>query len=369
MRFPVRQGAKTTGGTIMRMSRRHLATSMLAAIGGGATARAARAQQAVNAPAYLQQLYAQAKEAGQTQVIVYAASSSDNVPLYKEFQTQFPAITVKGIDLFGPPLEARLQAEFASSGPQADLLATGEPDLLNFKPHGWLQPFVPDTAIGIARTLIGPDDLWIGYATLPLGVIVNSNAVSGSALPKTWKDLASVAWRGKTTMSNPGGINGLSQGLAAALKAGVIDQAWLDLVAANKPLITPGAIAALQMVAGGQANMCPLIAYNQYVNAKKAGAPLGFVFPAEGYAALPAPFALVAKAPHTEAAKLLMAWFMTPAAQAMLSGIGQPGTMPGAPSLSNLPPGTTTTRFILDWRYLQDNYPALLQTFRKTFAT
>jgi iron(III) transport system substrate-binding protein len=339
---------------------------MLAAVGGGSVGPRAWGQ---NADAYLQHLYAAAKMAGQTEITVYAASSADNVPLYQEFQKQFPTITVKGTDLFGPPLEARLQAEFASGGPQADLVASGEPDLLNFKSHGWLQPFVPETSSGMPSQLIGPDNLWIGYATIPLGVILNSNAVNADARPKTWKDLASSAWRGKTVMSNPGGINGLSQGLAAAQKAGAIDQAWLQQVAANKPLITPGAVAALQMVAGGQANMCPLIAYTQYLNAKKAGAPLDFLFPNEGYSALPAPFTLLAKALHAEAAKLLMAWFMTPPAQAMLSGIGQPGTMPGAPPLSGMLPGTTTTRFILDWRYLQDNYPGLLQQYKQIFGT
>jgi iron(III) transport system substrate-binding protein len=352
----------------MRLTRRQLAATMLTAMGGSFAGRA-RAQQQTAGDPYLQQLYAKAKAAGQTEVIVYAASFADNVPLYHEFQKQFPTITVKGTDLFGPPLEARLQAEFASSGPQADLIASGEPDLLNFKSHGWLQPFVPDTAKGIPDQLIGPDKLWVGYATMPLGVILNANAVTGATVPRTWKDLASPAWRGKTVMSNPGGINGLSQGLAAALKAGAIDQAWLQAVKANKPLITPGAIAALQMVAGGQANMCPLTAYTQYRNAKQAGAPLAFVFPSEGYSALPAPFALIAKAPRADAARLLMAWFMTPPAQALLSGIGQPGTMPGAPSLAGMPPGTTTTRFILDWRYLQDHYPALLQTFKQIFGT
>ena len=351
---------------MMHITRRHFAAGTLAAVVGGSLASRARAQ---DADAYLQQLYAAAKAAGQTQITVYAASFADNVPLYQEFQKQFPTISVKGTDLFGPPLEARLQAEFASGGPQADLIASGEPDLLNFKSHGWLQPFVPETAKGMPSQLIGPDNLWIGYATVPLGVILNSNAVSADARPKTWKDLASPSWHGKTVMSNPGGINGLSQGLAAAQKAGAIDPVWLEQVAANKPLITPGAVAALQMVAGGQANMCPLTAYTQYRNAKKAGAPLDFLFPSEGYSALPAPFTLLAKAPHAEAAKLLMAWFMTPSAQAALSGIGQPGSMPGAPPLSGMPPGTTTTRFILDWQYLQENYPGLLQKYKQIFGT
>ena len=51
---------------------------------------------------------------------------------------------------------------------------------------------------------------------------------------------------------------------------------------------------------------------------------------------------------------------VTPDAQAMLAKTGQPGVMPGAPPLE-LSPDTSTTRFILDWRYLQDNYPGLLQ--------
>jgi iron(III) transport system substrate-binding protein len=318
----------------------------------------------------LQGLYQKAQAAGQKEILVYASSAADNIPLYEEFQKRFPGITVKAIDLFGPPLQSRLQAEFASTGPQADLIASGEPDLLNFKPQGWLQPFLPETAKGIPEQLIGPDNLWIDYASIPLGAIVNTTAVSPADMPKTWADFVKPMWLNKTAVSNPGGINGLSQALAAGLKAGVIDQKWLDALAANKPLITPGAVAALQMVATGQATLGPIIAYTQYANAKKQGAPLAFVFPSDGFTALPAPFALVAKAPHAEAAKLLMAWTMTPPAQAILSlKIGQPGTMPGAPPMAGLPPGQNPKVYILDWKYLQDKYPSLLQGFKKTFGT
>jgi iron(III) transport system substrate-binding protein len=357
----------------MARTLRCFGTAALAAVAGLAFAASVQAQapasQAETA-AYLQRLYQQAQAAGQKEVIVYAASSADNIPLYEEFQKRFPGITVKAIDLFGPPLQSRLQAEFASTGPQADLLATGEPDLLNFKPQGWLQPFLPDTAKGIPGQLVGPDNLWIDYASIPLGAIVNTAAVNAAGMPKTWQDFIDPVWRNKTAVSNPGAINGLSQALAAGLKAGVISQKWLEQLAANKPLITPGAVAALQMVATGQANLCPIIAYTQYANAKKQGAPLEFVFPAEGMTALPAPIALVAKAPHAEAAKLLIAWMMTPPAQEILSlKIGQPGTMPGAPPMAGLPAGANPKVFILDWKYLQDKYPELLQGFKKTFGT
>jgi iron(III) transport system substrate-binding protein len=348
---------------------RWFGTAVLAVLAFAASAQAQPASDAQTA-AYLQGLYQKAQAAGQKEIFVYASSYDDNIPLYEEFHKQFPTITVKGISIFGPPLQSRLQAEFASTGPQADLIASGEPDLLNFKPHGWLQPFVPDTAKGLPEALIGPDNMWIDYASIPLGAIVNTTEVTAANMPKTWTDMVAPAWRGKTTISNPGGINGVSQALAAGMKAGVIDQAWLDQLAANKPLITPGAVAALQMVATGQAALCPIVAYTQYANAKKQGAPLAFVFPEEGLTALPAPFALVAKAPHAEAAKLLMAWIMTPPAQAILSlKIGQPGTMPGAPPMAGIPAGANPKIFILDWKYLQDKYPGLLESFKKTFGT
>lgn len=341
--------------------------SALALTGSAGISLAARAQG--DSDAYLQSLYKQAHAAGQKEVMVYASSSPDNLPLYNAFSKKFPGISVRAIDIFGPPLEARLQAEFASTGPQADLLATGEPDLLNFKPHGWLQPFVPDTAKGVPAQLIGPDNLWVAYATLPLGVIVNTATLPASDMPKSWKDLVGPPFHAKTAISNPGGINGLSQAFAAALRGGAIDEVWLKQLAANKPLITPGAVAALQMVATGQGNMCPITARTQFLTAKKQGAPLDWLIMSEGYTALPAPFALVAKAPHAEAAKLLMAYAMTPIGQQLLSNSGQPGVMPGAPPLSGMPPDTSTTRFILDWRYLQDNYPGLLQRFKKIFNT
>ena len=320
--------------------------------------------------AYLQDLYAKAKAAGQTEITVYAASSADNRPVYDAFQKLFPTITVKSIDIFGPPLQSRLQAEFASTGPQADLVASGEPDMLILHRNGWLQPYLPETAKGLPDQLIGPDKSWIDYASIPLGGIVNKNVVTPADAPKSWKDMVDPKWRGKTAVSNPGAINGLSQALAAGLKAGIIDQAWLDALAANKPLVNPGAVATLQMVVTGQAAFAPIVAYAQYLTAKGQGAPIEFVWPAEGYTALPAPVGLLNKAPHPEAAKLLMAWMMTPAAQEIFSKtVGQPGTMPGAPPLSNLPAGTNTTRFILDWRYLQEKYPDLLAGFKKTFGT
>lgn len=320
--------------------------------------------------AYLQDLYTKAKAAGQTEIMVYAASSADNRPVYDAFQKLFPTITVKSIDIFGPPLQSRLQAEFASTGPQADLVASGEPDMLILHKNGWLQSFDPKTAKGLSDQLIGPDNSWIDYASIPLGGIVNKNAVATADAPKSWKDMVDPKWRGKTAVSNPGAINGLSQALAAGLKAGIIDQAWLDALAANKPLINPGAVATLQMVVTGQASFAPIVAYAQYLTAKGQGAPIEFIWPAEGYTALPAPVGVLAKAPHTDAAKLLVAWMMTPTAQEIFSKtVGQPGTMPGAPPLSNLPAGTNTTRFILDWRYLQDKYPDLLAGFKKTFGT
>lgn len=340
----------------------------LAAIGVLALAAGAQAQSAAaDGGAYVGGLYAKAKASGDNEVVMYASACGDMGLVYDAFRKRFSPLRVKCVDLFGPPLQSRLLAEFASTGPQADVLADGEADLISFMKQGWLQAFLPDTAHGVPDQYVGPNNLWIGYAKDPFVAIYNTNAVPADKAPRSWQDLVDPAWRGKTAVSNPAGVNGVSQNLVAALKGGVIDEVWLTKLAANKPLITPGAGAALQMVAGGQASLSPIIAYQQYLNAKKQGAPLGYVAPSEGYAAIPAPIALLSKAPHPDAAKLLIAWLMTPDAQRLIAETGQFGTMPGAPAPSGLPSGENAG-FLLDWRYLQAHYFDNLKLFKKTFS-
>jgi iron(III) transport system substrate-binding protein len=342
-----------------------LARTGLAAV--AATAFCAASVQAFDHEAYLQKLYADAKAKGQTEVTMYSNNSKQFGEIFASFEKKF-GIKVKVTDMFGPPLVARLDAEYATGNIQADILMSGVSDLIVFKDRGWLEPFVPANAEGLDPSLIGPDNLWFSFAILPLGTIVNTDLVKPEDYPHTWADHVKPRWMGKIGMNNPSASSGLSQGVGASLEHGAISEDWLKQLAALKPIIAPGAVASMQMVASGQVELAPYVSTNIYVDAKAKGAPLAFLLQEDGYAALPAPVGLAVKAPRPEAAKLLLAYFMTPECQALFTKSGQPGVMPGAPGLDWLPELATYPRHVMSYEFLTQNYGPMLARNKQIFG-
>ncbi|MGH6924922.1 MAG: ABC transporter substrate-binding protein [Propylenella sp.] len=345
---------------------RWMALAGLAAFAGVALSAGAQAQ-GFDHEAYLQKLAADAKAKGQTEVTMYSNNSQQFGEIFSTFTEKF-GIEVAVTDMFGPPLVARLDAEYGTGNIQADILMSGVSDLIVFRERGWLEPFVPDNAEGLDPGLIGPENLWFSFAVLPLGTIVNTSLVKPEDYPKNWADHVTERWQGKIGMNNPSASSGLSQGVGALLEHGVIDEEWLRSLAALKPLIAPGAVAAMQMVASGQMELAPLTSTNIFIDAKGKGAPLAFMLQEDGYAALPAPVGLAAKAPRPEAAKLLLAYFLTPECQALFTKSGQPGSMPGAPGLDWLPELEKFPRKVMTFEFLSEKYGPMLENNKKIFG-
>ena len=343
-----------------------MAAGSIAALTGLTFGFAAQAQ-GFDHEAYLQKLYAAAKAKGQTEVTMYSNNSQQFGEIFGSFEKKF-GIKVKATDMFGPPLVARLDADYSTGNIQADILMSGVSDLIVFRDRGWLEPFVPENAAGLDPSLIGPENLWFSFAMLPLGTIVNTNLVKPEDYPKTWADHVKPMWAGKIGMNNPSASSGLSQGVAALREHKIIDDDWLRKLAALKPLIAPGAVAAMQMVASGQMAYAPLTSTNIYIDAKNKGAPLAFMLQEDGYAALPAPTGLAVKAPRPEAAKLLLAYFMTPECQALFTKSGQPGVMPGAPGPDWLPELNKYPRAVMSVDYLSNEYGNMLANNKVIFG-
>ena len=343
-----------------------LKSAMLALFACAALVVQAQAQ-SFDHEAYLQKLYAEAKAKGQTQVTMYSNNSMNFKEIFAAFEKKF-GIKVTVTDMFGPPLVARLDAEYSAGKPTADILMSGVSDLIVFYQRGWLEPFVPDNAKGLDPSLVGPDGRWFSFAVLPLGTIVNTNIVKPEDYPRTWADLIKPQWQGKIAMNNPSASGALSQGIAANLEHGTYDRQWLQKLAALKPLIVASAPASLQMVASGQMALAPYVSYNFFIDAKNKGAPLAFLLQQDGYAALPAPAGLAKGAQHPEAAKLLLAYFMSPECQALLTKSGQPGAMPGAPGIDALPELQKFPREIMSWQYLSDQYDSMLTANKQLFG-
>src|SRR5262249_8747576 len=122
------------------------------------------------------------------------------------------------------------------------------------------------------------------------------------------------------------------------------------------------------MVATAQKEIALYVSLNTFLDAKDKGAPLAWVIPQDGYAALPVPLGLAAKAARPEAAKLMLAYLFSPEAQALMAKSGLPGAMPGSPGVDGYPEVAKAPRHVMSYKFLNDDYVPMLANNKKIFG-
>ena len=321
---------------------------------------------AQEADAYLDGLFQQAINAGESEVVIYNPTTKGLEPVIDAFEARFPEIRVKGVDLFGSKLLARIDSEYAAGGPQGDIVASTPADTPEVGKAGRLISFRPETAGDLEAIYVGKDDQWMDWGMTIGGMFYNTKNVTAEDAPKSYADLLDPKWEGRIAMTSFRIISGTGQAFAAAIRDNVVDRAWFEGLEAQKPFVTERAQAATLAVVNGQSDVGLDIPFHYYIEAKAKGAPIEMVFPAEGGISIPRNVGILEGAKNINAAKLFEAWLFTPDAQAAIATSGLQGTMPGAPAVEGTPEGLEL--HAIDWKTLQENYGDYLTMFQEVFA-
>jgi iron(III) transport system substrate-binding protein len=316
--------------------------------------------------ATLKSLYDVANTAGEREVVVYNPNTNANAPIFDAFSKRFPNIKIVGVDLFGPKLTTRLEAEAASGQAAGDVLYTTATDMPDYASKGLLVSFTPTTAAGIDQKYVGQDNKWFDWTLTVSGPFYNKAYLKAADAPKSWQELVDPKWKKQLSISTLLSASGTGQALTALTLAGKIDQAWFRHLAANQPVVSQANAQAIQAVASGQATIGLDVPYHFFKAAVKKGAPFEFIFPTEGVISIPLNEALLNHAPHPNAAKLFINWLFSTEAQTLLAEIGMQGTMPDAPKVAGAPEGLVFN--VMDWRTLISKYPAQLAMYKEIFA-
>lgn len=290
----------------------------------------------------LESLYKQAQSAGQHKVVIYGPSAGTDTPLYSQFHRDFPGVTVTGVPAVGPPMTAKVTAEFGSGKHIADLAYTGNTDMLAYAAKGWLTPFKPPTLeklSGLPPETMGPGNAFMGTSFSVPGIVYNTTMVPASKAPKTWQALLDPAWKGKIAMYDPTVVGEMADVFAhldassqyANLMAGLHGQ---DVQLTPATNIT-GPVTAVAQGAKAIGIDVPL---PFYLGAKKAGAPVGFTLLNAGNYTVTLYMGVLKGAPDPLAAKLYESWLFTPQAAQVIAAEGTYSALPHAPSPGGLPP-------------------------------
>lgn len=293
----------------------------------------------------LMDLYNKAVSAGQTSVVIYGPSAGTDQKEYDAFQQAFPKIKVTGVPVVGPPMDAKLSAEFGSGQHVGDIAYTGSTNMLQYAQKGYFSPFTPVTAPAVsdmAAENVGPGNAFYGVSVSVAGTVTNTTTVKTP--PKTWNDLTKPEYKDKIAIGDPTAI-GIQADIFAHLTQ---DPKYADLMSglkANNVQLFPSSAVTGPVTAVAQSAkaVAPGTGYGFYLAAKSSGAPVDFsLMSADNYTTTLFD-GQIKGAPHPLAAQLYEDWMFTPAAAKAIASEGSFSAVKGSvapqglPSLSKIP--------------------------------
>lgn len=347
--------------SLLRSTSRAAAT--LAALALGAPLALA---QPANQDAILDGLYKAVSDAGEKELVIYNPNTNANQPIFDAFAKRFPGIAITGVDLYGPKLTTRLEAEKASGNIAADVIYTTANEMPSFAESGFLVSYLPELAEGLDDKYIGTDNMWQDWTLTVGGMFYNKAFLKPEDAPKGYVELTDKKYDKALSISTLQSVSGTGQALTTLTLKGTLDRAFFEALAANHPVVSQANAQAIQAVATGQATIGLDVPYHFFKAAIAKGAPFTFIWPEEGVMSIPLNEALVNGAPHPAAAKLFVNWLFSTEAQELLAEIGMQSPMPGAPTVKDAPEGLTFN--VIDWRTLVAEYPAQLEMYKEVFA-
>ena len=140
---------------------------------------------------------------GRTPLLVYSPHGKEMLRTYEAaFEAANPTVDVQWIDLGSQEVFDRVAAE--SANPQASVW-WGAPQTLFMQAaeEGLLQPFEPSWADAVPATARDAGGLWWGTYLTPEGLLYNTEAVAGDAVPADWDALLGDEWRGRILVRSP----------------------------------------------------------------------------------------------------------------------------------------------------------------------
>jgi iron(III) transport system substrate-binding protein len=260
------------------------------------------------------------KEGGK--VVVYGSLENDTMDL---LSAAFKKKTGLEVDYWrdaANKVTDRVSAEARAGKPQADVVLTTTSTLRLIQKDGLLAKYDSPSAKAFPKTVIDPN-LGPAYRSTVIGVVYNTGIVKPADAPKSLEDLVKPQYKGKVVFPDPSQHTTTAQWLASLHK--IIgkeraDKFILDL-AASKPLLVPSLTPAGERITTGETPIGVAFLKNVVFYGRN-GVPLDYVrlgkFMGDGQS-----ITMANKAPHTNAGKAFVDFFLGEESLKIMANIGE----------------------------------------------
>jgi len=309
------------------------------------------------------QLYALAKE--EKALILWAAGPAAAYErAARAFEQQFPGITVSLTGGFSNVLNAKIEEQVQTKKIETDLaiLQTIQ-DFIAWNRRGLLAHFKPDGFDKIDPRSRDKDGAWVAVNKSPIFYGYNTEQVHANDVPRLATDFLRQRFKGKLITAYPADDD------ATLFAFGTIVQkygwGYMAQYMKQQPKFVQGHLGVARSIGSGESIAGFDNTVSSALDVQRAGGKIALAGPSDDY--LPVFFtaeAILKDAPHPNAAKLFVTWFLSKEWQSRTGVYSSRSDVPppaGLPSLSI---------FRLEERYVEFvNNESLLADLRRRFES
>lgn len=274
------------------------------------------------APVFSQdaKLIAAGKKEGKA--VIYGSLESDSAETVFNVFKKKTGIDVEYWRASATKVMDRALSEYRAGKPLFDIILTNDnPMQIMFK-EGIFAKYDSPSAKDFTKDSIDPN-LGPRYRNVIIGVVYNKDVVKPADAPKTLEDLVKPQYRGKLVMPDPTQHTTTTQWVASLEKLMGKEKAekYIRDLAAQKPVLVESLLPAAERVVTGETPIAITYIKYVYVYGKK-GAPLDYLrlgrFMGDGHY-----LTLGSKAPHPNAGKALIDYFLSQESMKMIAELGE----------------------------------------------
>jgi len=256
----------------------------------------------------------------------------------------------------------KIWAEADAGGIRADVIWLADAaSYYAFKDKGLLYPYKSPEAARIPSAIKDPDGYFTGARMINMVIGINTNLVKKGSEPKTWDDL--LGFGSRAAMADPL-YSGSNFTVAAAFVQRDKGWSWYEKARKSGIQVLRGNSDVSRGLAAGEFAACMVLDYMIY-DLQKSGAPVDFVWPADGAVSIPSPVAIVAGSKNLEASKAFVDFTLSKKGQELLVNDGVIPVRPDVAPPKGMPAADKMKMMPVPFQWAADNASAIRETFEK----
>ncbi len=320
------------------------------------------------AAAQFEDLYAAARKEGAVTWYISQMTGEVAEMMGKRFSARYPGIAVTAIRTTGQVAYTRLQQELKNNTPQCDVYSSTDiAQYISLKGRNAIARYDAHNAGQLGPLFQGLGDPGYYYpATATLQVLAcHATLVKPEDRPTRFLDLTDPKWRGRVAVGHPAFSAYFAQwALLMTQKHG---PSFLEKLAANKPRIGRSGNDPIAAITGGEAliGTTPTSTATQFI---RKGNPIVFIYPEDGAVLTVGPAAILASAPHPNAARLFLEWLLSPEFAAACAEVNIEPVRADAPPLEGTKPLSQVTLLSLKPDQMVKGLPEIVESWREIFG-